>query len=594
MKKAIIRIVAILLFFFLIASVAIADNDNTYYIKEINLTVTVPKGFIAFTREIKADDPNLEKYGLTKDLLLSVMKEQHTYIEILSNDGFTEMYVTMMENSRITDFSHQSDSELKKTINETLPQYTQMGISVTKYEIYKHAQTKFIKLYATHTVNGSTVYTRQYSTVYDGSTYNFTMQSYSGEISDTQENAILSFVDSAVFGRIAPYAYTDSKTGLKFVVPANWTEEPLSKQRNTIDVKFVSEGSNFAEIMYGSIDMWSEMSESDKAGMDRSNVNNSFFSLEDIKNIMTEDNANGSDSSPISDVKKVTYGNIEYYCIETSMKTFGITIPRIILMHIDNGYIYLFQFYGESNSKNYMDFESLLKDADYPKQQTRASESVVSNHTYKPTVEPKTTNKPMANANKTPSIGSDYSSDISSDRKSNNTEIKWATIIGIAIWALIPSFIAKKKGRSFFGYYFLSFLITPLATTIITICQKDRNKVNEGNPVNSDTKIEQDRQQIELEENNSGEIDEDMKESVKNNYVGISEIATDNYTKETTVESKNENHDDRIKIDTMDSIASGMQKPEIEKETVLRFCRYCGFKLLENSEYCSQCGKKVQ
>lgn len=44
------------------------------------------------------------------------------------------------------------------------------------------------------------------------------------------------------------------------------------------------------------------------------------------------------------------------------------------------------------------------------------------------------------------------------------------TLIGIALWALIPGFIAKKKGRNFWGYYFLSFLISPLITMIITLC----------------------------------------------------------------------------------------------------------------------------
>ena len=45
-----------------------------------------------------------------------------------------------------------------------------------------------------------------------------------------------------------------------------------------------------------------------------------------------------------------------------------------------------------------------------------------------------------------------------------------AQIIGIALWALIPGFVAKKKGRNFWGWYFLSFVISPLITTIITFC----------------------------------------------------------------------------------------------------------------------------
>lgn len=49
-------------------------------------------------------------------------------------------------------------------------------------------------------------------------------------------------------------------------------------------------------------------------------------------------------------------------------------------------------------------------------------------------------------------------------------------VIGIALWALIPGFIAKKKGRNFWGYYFLSFLISPLFAMIITFCLTNLNK----------------------------------------------------------------------------------------------------------------------
>lgn len=57
-----------------------------------------------------------------------------------------------------------------------------------------------------------------------------------------------------------------------------------------------------------------------------------------------------------------------------------------------------------------------------------------------------------------------------------------ATLIGIALWALIPGFIAKKKGRSFWGYYFLSFLITPLLTMIIAAVRSNLNQTAQYTP----------------------------------------------------------------------------------------------------------------
>ena len=48
-------------------------------------------------------------------------------------------------------------------------------------------------------------------------------------------------------------------------------------------------------------------------------------------------------------------------------------------------------------------------------------------------------------------------------------------LIGIALWALVPGFIAKAKGRSFWAYYLLSFLISPLITMIIVLCISNLN-----------------------------------------------------------------------------------------------------------------------
>lgn len=68
---------------------------------------------------------------------------------------------------------------------------------------------------------------------------------------------------------------------------------------------------------------------------------------------------------------------------------------------------------------------------------------------------------------------------------SGNTAII-ASLIGIALWALIPGFIARNKGRSFWAYYFLSFLISPLITIIIAACRSNLNAVYEGSVTNTE------------------------------------------------------------------------------------------------------------
>ena len=62
-----------------------------------------------------------------------------------------------------------------------------------------------------------------------------------------------------------------------------------------------------------------------------------------------------------------------------------------------------------------------------------------------------------------------------------------AQILGIALWALIPGFVAKKKGRNFWGWYLLSFLISPLITMIITFCLSNIEENKETETTSNDT-----------------------------------------------------------------------------------------------------------
>lgn len=611
MRKTALIILSIMLIFPLMSSIAFADSENTYYLKTIDLTVTVPKGYTVFTRDMKADDPNLAKYGFTKDYLLSTMKAQQTYIEALSGDGLTEMYVAMFVDSGMDDFSKKSDATLKALIDELLPQYVSMGITMEKGEVYQHSQTKFIKLYGKHTVSGMTVYTRQYSTVYNGHTYNFTMQSFSGKISSSQEKDLQSFVDNAVFGADAAatstaapsssFVYTDQKTGLQFTVPAGWKEEALSKKRNTIDAKFVSETDIFAHIFYGSIDMWESIPESERSGLSRADVNSSLFSSEEIEAILGS-YYSGSTTVSISNVKTVTYNGIEYYYLESETSSNGITLPITQLIRIDNGYTYLFQYYGSRDSDYYTDFKNLMNSAVYTATPVAAVTAVPS-ATAKPTatVKPVATAKPVATEKPYATIPSQVSN---YNRNSANAGM-WATIIGIALWAFVPGFIARKKGRSFAGYYFLSFLITPLVTMIITLCLKDRNKESEGSSsLKQEEEAVKDLTVAQTAEKTGMNDNEVLHEGPSTKVFAEPSVSTAPATAaqpldDPTIPVQDDNNPDELELNQTvvpaEVVDNDIPVAEIEEEgQQLLFCRYCGFKLLDNSEFCSHCGKKVR
>lgn len=155
--------------------------------------------------------------------------------------------------------------------------------------------------------------------------------------------------------------YTDPKTNLTFVVPANWTESPLSEERETINVKFTSTEDDSTMILYGSIDLWDAMTASERSGYTRSDIDNGFFNKSDLADIFGVTN---------NELKSVFYGNQRYYTatVITNAELYGVefAVNTTQMICIENGYLYFFQFSSTGGDKLYSDFEALLTSVEYP------------------------------------------------------------------------------------------------------------------------------------------------------------------------------------------------------------------------------------
>lgn len=346
----------------------VSAASNTYDLDELELKVTIPNDYSVITRDTPASDPIFSDLGTTKSAIVSQFETNNIYLNAISNTYNEEIVVTNMKNS-LSNFSLLSDTVLNTFASTLANQYKGYGINVSRHEIYQHSQAKFIKVYFTDTANS--VHGLQYYTIYDGKAMNFTMRSYEGSLSSRQETIIKTIVDSIKYDKAPPAAdqgedtnsfiHTDTDSGVTFTVPANWKQEAFSKDREFIDVKFVSTKEDGCTMIYGSTDMWSQMSASDRVGYTRSDLNSSAFTKSDIAQMY---------STTADKISTVTYNGAEYFKGETNYTsdTYGvdITVKMTQLVYIDNGWMYMFQFGGTSTHKLYSDFESLLKSVQYP------------------------------------------------------------------------------------------------------------------------------------------------------------------------------------------------------------------------------------
>ena len=371
------KILAILLITIMMFSlgVSISAASTSYEVAELDLSINIPSQYSVITRNTSASDPIFGQLGTTKSELMAHFQSSGIYLNAVSTSVNEEIVVTMAENI-LSDFNLLSDTTILTLATTLINEYKNYGINVSKYEIYQHSQAKFLKLYFTDTAQ--TVNGLQYYTIYNSKAMNFTMRSYTGSLSNTQEQTIKTVVDSIHFNTepqkqdepvgTPSFTYIDSETKVKFTVPANWTEKDLSKDREYIDVKFVSSEEEGMSILYGSTDIWAKMSSSDKVGYKRSDLNNSMFTNADIAEMAGTSTAK---------VKKVTYNGVQCFQAEstTTSEVYGlnITVTMTHVIYYDNGWMYWFQFSGDSSNEYFSDFKSLLNTVTFPQAATNSS-----------------------------------------------------------------------------------------------------------------------------------------------------------------------------------------------------------------------------
>jgi hypothetical protein len=196
--KRILTTLLIFCFVLCLLPVSAFAATGTYDLDELGMSIELPSDHVVFTRDIKANDPNLSAYGLTKDGLSSLMQERSIYLNAWDEDINYEIIITMMD-SPLADYNLLSDTTLAAVVSSFETEYAGAGITFIRSDIYQHSQAKFAKIYISQPNNGETAYGLQYNTVYNDKAINITMQSYSGKIDSNKESILKKIVDTVHF-----------------------------------------------------------------------------------------------------------------------------------------------------------------------------------------------------------------------------------------------------------------------------------------------------------------------------------------------------------------------------------------------------------
>lgn len=166
--------------------------------------------------------------------------------------------------------------------------------------------------------------------------------------------------------------------------------------------------------------------------------------------------------------------------------------------------------------------------------------------------------------------------------------------IGVVLWALVPGFIAKRKNRSFWGYFLISFIISPLVSTIVILCM-DRND-KDSTVEERKTKTAPTIKSIYLVDQN---IPAGKHRFVATNPEGglIRILSNDNTLLDRIYVKKKKSIN--LKSGTIVNAFGCVAElyPSMVNTTndssKIRFCRKCGEKLIDNSIFCRKCGTEI-
>jgi len=361
------------------ATAAGFTKNLTYKLDKLGLEVSIPSTYDVITQDTPTSSSVFNDLGISGKELVDHFKTNGIYLNAIPKDTSNEEIVFTMTDGVWENLSAFSDTTIKTLASTLISGYEDYGIVVTDYDVYHHSQAKFIKVYFTDEINS--VYGLQFYTTYGAKAMNFTMRSYSGELSQKQEETITNIVDSIKYDtdpvsapavpKTNSFVYTDADTNTKFTVPANWYEKELSKERENFDVKFVHNYESDLMIFYGSVDLWSQMTHDEKKEFSsREEFNMSLFSELSDYELMQAFSYYSELGQQINKARIVSYNNVEYFefIISQSLESYGypIEINSTMLAHYENGWMHLFQFIGTTDSTYFGDFEKLMNSVQFP------------------------------------------------------------------------------------------------------------------------------------------------------------------------------------------------------------------------------------
>ncbi len=200
MKKLLLSLFAsIVVISFSIPALAVS---HVYHFQQIGVSVTSPEGWATFTRTTDSSDPWVSKLGITDfEALRNHYFSSNIYYNSIIPTGECEIVLTTMNmNGMIDNLNDYADDQLSSiltVLNQVSEASGTSRVYSEEFTVYNHSQAKFMIINFTTTTTN--MKSRQYYTIINGYTYNFVLNSFTGQITDEMISIQDKLVETIVF-----------------------------------------------------------------------------------------------------------------------------------------------------------------------------------------------------------------------------------------------------------------------------------------------------------------------------------------------------------------------------------------------------------
>ncbi len=150
--------------------------------------------------------------------------------------------------------------------------------------------------------------------------------------------------------------FEDTAAGTTLSVPADWEIRPVEGDA-VAKSEFICPQEPSAVIRYGSTDMWSTLSDNLQQKISREEFDNGLYTAEEIAKLI---------GTKETYVNTLELADMTYFRAEVGKRRlFSFKVTDTYLIHVRNGWMYVYAFQGSDQHTLYPEFEQLVASAAY-------------------------------------------------------------------------------------------------------------------------------------------------------------------------------------------------------------------------------------